>query len=200
MRQLVALLIVTGVAAATAAPAALPSTMRGLGTSIDLYTPFNGYGVAAGIRVLRSVSGYCWTTSSSDARGDAYRCFVGNFIHDPCFASGNGGASTFVLCPLYYPTSKVLRINLTKALPANPTGGDPTRYAPWAIQLGNGKWCEIIDGATGLVAGMRINYGCTGGTVLIGNPRRATATWTIFYASSLKVRQYQPVPIKAAWW
>jgi hypothetical protein len=168
-------------------------------TSIHLYAPFNGDSVAAGIRIRRTTAGYCWTTSIADARGDAFRCSSGNYIHDPCFANQTSFAH-YVLCPLYAPDAKVLRINLTKQLPSNPASGDPTRYPPWAVQTTSGRWCTIITGATGQIAGMRINYGCTGGGILIGNPRRNAMTWTIFFASSYKASQFQPVALRSAWW
>ena len=103
-------------------------------TTIHLYAPFNGGAPAAGIVVARSARGYCWTGSNTTIRSDAYRCFVGNLIHDPCFANQTVSVP-FVLCPLYLPNSKVLRINLTRPLPANHAGGNPTRYPPWALQL-----------------------------------------------------------------
>lgn len=169
-------------------------------TTIHLYAPFNGGGIASGVRIAKTASGYCWTTSGVDARGDAFRCFVGNFIHDPCFADQTGFAH-YVLCPLYTPGSKVLRINLTKQLPPNPANSDPTRYAPWAVRTTSGKWCTILSGATGQVAGMRINYGCTGGGTLIGNPRRsASSPWTIFYAPGLKANQYRRITLASVWW
>ena len=190
-----AVVIVMGVVAAAQA-----GTRRQHATSIHLYAPFNGDAVASGIRIAKTVRGYCWTISLSDWRSDAYRCLVGNEIHDPCFANGIDPTG-FVLCPLYLPTSKVLRIDLTKPLPAGHAGGDPTVHPPWALQLANGMWCEMLSGATGTIAGMRINYGCTDGhSTLIGNPRRGTPTWTIFAAKSDTASSYQPVAIRAAWW
>jgi hypothetical protein len=179
--------------------AALPAAQTQVLTSIHLYAPFNGGVIAARIRVGQTARGYCWTSSLADARSDAFRYFVGNYIHDPCFAN-EVGSSRFVLCPLYQPTSKVLRIDLTKPLPANHTSGNPTRYAPWAVQLASGKWCEFLTGVTGQTAGMRINYGCTGGGILIGNPQRGSPTWSIFYASSFKANQFQRVALRSAWW
>jgi hypothetical protein len=168
-------------------------------TSMHLYAPFNGGGIAKGIRIARTVRGYCWTSSLADSRDDAFRCFVGNYIHDPCFEN-TVMPSSYVLCPLYYPGTKVLRINLTKPLPAHPSVSDPTRYQPWALQLANGRWCEVITGATGLVAGLRINYGCTPPGILVGAPRRTSPTWTIFYASGYTSTAYESVAVRSAWW
>lgn len=188
------------VVAGGARGADLPAAQSNVLTTIHLYAPFNGGGIASGVKIARSASGYCWTTSSADPRGDAYRCFVRNYIHDPCFADQTSLAN-YVLCPLDFPGSKVLRINLTKKLPSNPGTGDPTRYAPWAVRTSSGKWCVVLSGATGQIAGMRINYGCIGGGILIGNPRRsASAPWTIFYAPSFNSNQYSPIKLASAWW
>jgi hypothetical protein len=56
------------------------------------------------------------------------------------------------------------------------TGLCSTRHPPWAVKSVGDKWCTIITDATGLIAGMRINYGCTGGGFLLGNPNRSTPT------------------------
>jgi hypothetical protein len=169
-------------------------------TSVHLYAPFNGGQLARGVRVAKSASGHCWTSSDADARPDAWRCFVGNYIYDPCF-SDTVTYSSYVVCPLYRPGSKVLRINLTKRLPSSSySNTDPTRHTPWAVKTLGGKWCTIITGATGLIAGMRINYGCTGGGFLLGNPRRSTPTWTIFYAPNAKASQFTPISLASAWW
>jgi hypothetical protein len=167
-------------------------------TTIHLYAPFNGGTIAGGVRIASSASGYCWETSISDNRGDAYRCFVGNDIHDPCFADQTSSAG-YVLCPLYFPGAKVLRINLTKKLPSNQGSGDPTRHAPWAVRTSSGFWCTALSGGTGDIAGLRINYGCTGGGILLGTPHRG-ASWTIFYAANFNANQYRPITLASAWW
>jgi hypothetical protein len=178
-------------------PAKQVSTGR---TSIHVYTPVTAAGsVAAGIRIGKTATGDCWTGSEASARSDAFRCMVGDYIHDPCFAAQTGSAN-YVLCPQYTPDAKALRIKLTKQLQLGVETGDPTRGPPWAVRTTNGMWCTILTGATGLLAGMPIRYGCTGGGVLLGNPRRSTKIWTIFYASSYKASQFRPVKLRSAWW
>jgi hypothetical protein len=173
---------------------------RRTGTSIHLYSPFAAAGPAAGVHIARSAAGSCWTSSLADPRSDAWRCLVGNYIHDPCF-SNEINPTDYVLCPQYTPGDRLLRINLTKTLPrSSNTSGDPTRYPPWAVQTTGGKWCTILTGATGLIAGMRINYGCAGRGYLLGNPRRQTAIWTIFYAARYDSNQLMRVPLASAWW
>lgn len=187
------LLALLAVGAAVARPA-----MRAGATSINIYAPFSGSSVAPDIRIEKTISGSCWTTSIADSRSTAFRCMSGNAIYDPCFAPSTGVAH-YVLCP-QYPVAPVLRIHLTKRLPSNPAGGNPTRFPPWALQTSSGKWCTMITGATGLIAGKRMSYGCTGGGILAGNPNRKTKVWTIFYAPSYKAKHVQTVGLRSAWW
>ena len=168
-------------------------------TSRHLYRPFGPNGLAPGIRIAETVYGYCWTASISDQRPDAYRCFVGNYIPDPCFAN-TGGSEGFVICPTFFPGSRVIKIDLTRKLPRGNRGSNPTRHPPWVIRLSGGRWCAGLSGATGDVAGLRVSYGCKGGGVLLGEPRRHSPTWTIAYAASFTSTSYRTVNISQAWW
>jgi hypothetical protein len=170
-------------------------------TSSHIYAPFNGGTVAAGVKVAKTARGYCWTSSGADRRPDAWRCFLDNQILDPCF-SNEAGTSGFVLCA-QDPWSIVTKLGLTKALPrtqANPETADPTARAPWAVQLSDGTRCTALTGATGAIAGLGLDYGCTGGTVLAGVPRRTTSAWKIFYASGFKAKTLSERSISEAWW
>lgn len=85
-------------------------------TSSHIFAPFNGGSVAAGVKITKAADGYCWTGSSSDSgRPDAWRCFLGNYILDPCF-SNEADISGFVLCAAS-PWSSVMKLRLTKSLP-----------------------------------------------------------------------------------
>ncbi|MGZ4402696.1 MAG: hypothetical protein ACXVRI_07595 [Gaiellaceae bacterium] len=92
---------------------------------------------------------------------------------------------------------------MTKSLPqdlANAEASDPTSGSPWALELAEGARCVKFTGATGAIAGLGISYGCSGGGVLVGEPRRRTATWTIFYGSGFKAKTLAERPIAEAWW
>jgi hypothetical protein len=52
---------------------------------------------------------------------------------------------------------------------------------PWALELANGSRCGLLTGATAVLAGLRINYGCDDGGLVIGEVDRAGAMWTVFY-------------------
>lgn len=171
-------------------------------TKIVVYSPFTVRGVlAAGIRIVRTGSGYCWSGSNLSGRPDAWRCFRGNLIEDPCFSGSRG---SWVACPVGYPWQRqVLRLILTEPLPRRPGDSppvDPTKGDPWAVQLTNGKRCRLISGATGAVAGLRINYGCTNGGSLVGSPRRRSSLWTIFYLGRVDSNRMTTVAISVAWW
>lgn len=151
--------------------------------------------------VDRTARGYCWTGSLTDSRSDAWRCFLGNLILDPCF-SNETGTSSFVVCA-DDPWSGVSKLILTKPLPqdmANSQTSDPTASAPWAVELGDGTQCVFLTGATSVIAGLRINYGCAGGGVLVGEPRRQSDARTIFYGSGYKANAVTELPIAEAWW
>jgi hypothetical protein len=188
-------------AASTAQQQTSTATVATQRTTSHLFAPFNGGGVAAGVNVGKTAKGYCWTGSAADSRPDAWRCFLGNLILDPCF-SNETGTSAFVACA-DSPWSRVTRLVLTKSLPrgqANPDTNDSTSGAPWALELADGKRCERFTGATGAIGGLGISYGCTGGGVLAGEPHRQTTTWTIFYGSGFKTKALDERPIAEAWW
>jgi hypothetical protein len=88
--------------------------------------------------------GSCWTRSIAADRPGAWRCMIGNGIHDPCFqvpplenevicdANPGLGKSGFVM-------------KLTKPLPlvTAPPAASPS---PWILQLENGSVCEPFTG------------------------------------------------------
>jgi hypothetical protein len=153
------------------------------------------------VRVGKTGDGYCWEGSIADTRPDAWRCFLGNFILDPCF-SNDTGTSKFVICA-DSPWSPVTKLSLTKKLPrslANPAKSDPTTGRPWAIELIDSTRCVALTGATGAIAGLGIDYGCAEGSVLAGEPRRTNAMWTIFYGASFKAGTLNERQIAQVWW
>lgn len=142
----------------------------------------------------RSASGYCYTGSLTINRSDAWRCFVGNYLYDPCFSSPRAGG--VVICPNLQVNGGT-EIRLTKSLPfgqADP-GGPSLRDQPWNIQLTNGRHFAFSSGASDVVHGVRLNYfcgvGCNYG--LWGYPRRRFQPWTIligpFNATALHARR-----------
>jgi hypothetical protein len=135
--------------------------------------------------------GYCWTDSAATNARDAFRCFQGNEIHDPCFAATAHASS--VVCFLD-PWTPVTVLRLTKPLPKHgPLFG---RALPWAIETTDGRHCTFLTGATGLMGGQRVNYGCTDRSYLIGGPDERQPLWTIHSAKTyVPDKPGRPTPI-----
>ncbi len=106
-----------------------------------------------------SRSGECWTDSIAVARTGAWRCMLGNEIHDPCFSGpGLNGA---VICDAD-PSKNTpgFVVKLTKPLP-KPSSEEPPDPRPWLVKLADGTLCEIETGTTSMVNGIVIPYGCS---------------------------------------
>lgn len=143
---------------------------------------------------VRGARGYCWTGSIAAQRSDAWRCFIGNDIHDPCFSSPR--ASGVVVCPDAQLTLAT-EIHLTHPLPhAMADHGSASRSSrPWLVELGAssvpgtaGARCEVVTGATSALGGVPESYFCNGhglATIgLWGAPARGADGWSIVIAPS----------------
>ena len=52
---------------------------------------------------------------------------------------------------------------------------------PWAFELAGGEQCTLATGATAVFAGMRINYFCSRGGFILGEPDRSLPVWAVTY-------------------
>lgn len=143
----------------TATSSAVPAA-----TQVRIYTPVSAATGSPTVHITARPKGYCWTTSDSVSRSAAWHCFVGNFIHDPCFTGPVTGSGHTVVCPNSGPWSgTAIEIRLTRPLPE--VAGEPAREGtsglPWALQLVDGSDCQLLNGASSVVDGMRFNYTCT---------------------------------------
>jgi hypothetical protein len=121
-------------------------------------------------RIIRSARGYCWTTSFLNP--GLYRCFLGNFILDPCWTKAGRGA---VLC-LERPWShQVTRLRLTKRLPRTSAG----HGGLWGLTLASGLNCQVPGGTHDIWRGHDVNYYCPRHEVLLDQPDRSAPTWRI---------------------
>jgi hypothetical protein len=181
MRRTLVLLVC---AAALVIPA---GATAGGGPVITVFRAFTPAGKPA--LPVKSAHGYCWTGSIAAQRSDAWRCFIGNDIADPCFSSQH--AAGVVLCPTPQLTLAT-EIQLTRALPRSMADhGQPTvRSRPWLIELGEsslagtaGARCELVTGATSAIGGVPEAYFCTGHALasmgLWGAPAQGPGGWSI---------------------
>lgn len=147
----------------------------------------------SGIRGTLDTPADCWETSIAAPRANAWRCIVENRIYDPCFSTSM--RAHYVICDAD-PSSHTrgLKIRLAHALPPS-TVSSGTQA--WMVRLIDGTVCSFATGATALFAGERLNYDCTNGSWLVGNPR----TGVIWMVKELKKGQSRLVmtPIVEAW-
>jgi hypothetical protein len=154
-------------------------------TQVIVYTPWAPDGhLSAGIHVSANVTGTCPFVSQVAARPDAYRCFAGNSIYDPCFAASYGlpNPARILVCPFPNPNN-VTVIHLARS-PGGGSPGSTVLVSPtsivWLIVLANGTPCYRVSGANGSSSGMMDNYVCVGGDSLYNDPQRTGPVWKIF--------------------
>lgn len=119
--------------------------------------------------------GYCWESSLAADTPNAYRCFRGNLILDPCFAPSAHARTVACFLDPWHPVT-LLRLTRRLPRPGPPIQGTPL---PWAIVTTDGRRCTFMTGATAPIAGERINYACSDHTYLIGSPHTRAPLWTI---------------------
>ena len=150
-------------------------------TEVKLLTPFQQGSLGTGIAVTSRGSGECFTSSVAvPARPDAWRCTIGNAIHDPCFQDVMGDPHQLA-CPAAPWEANVTLLTLTSPLPTEARKDIELKNTlPWALELTNGRRCTLFTGATAPIAGMRINYGCPGGFIVVGDIDRSQPVWRAF--------------------
>jgi hypothetical protein len=156
-------------------------------TDLRYVVPFSPDGLSAALTVAATETGTCISESLADAgRSDAWRCTVGNAIHDPCFASPFGveGEPVTLACLDTPLAADVLLLTVDAPLPprAGDAGGsDQPAPLPWVLELANGEQCDVATGATIGLVDMRLNYFCTGQGTILGEPDRGRPVWTVVY-------------------
>lgn len=108
--------------------------------------------------------------SASDVLGNAYRCFAGNDIYDPCWADTAAAPTLEVLCLTnpYDTTATMLTVstNPTNVSGLAVAGGlqpftTPTPIdlaTPWALQLSDGQRCSAVQSGASTFRGQRVNF------------------------------------------
>jgi hypothetical protein len=189
-------------AAAAALVLAATLSVASAGTRVVVYSAWSGDALRRDLVVTTRVSGSCWIHSLTSGRADAWRCFSSQSeIFDPCMAAPSG---TAVACPEAPFSNRVVVLQLMKRLDAVHEQQLSGKLAdlrlkgePWGLQLTGGAICQFVSGATGMIAGMRLNYACRNGWV-IGLPDRSSATWKASFVSSRKDTKPRNVGIDAA--
>jgi hypothetical protein len=126
-------------------------------------------------------TGYCSTASLAQPfRQDAFKCFVGTSVFDPCFSSIQKDKVVCQMNPLL--TNNIFVINLIKPLPQITLPKIIKDNWAWFVELEDGVFCSPYTGAKTLVDKKMAYYGCRSSvkgdmTVLIGDLTKGDA-WT----------------------
>lgn len=104
--------------------------------------------------------GYCWTTSlASPGTPFAWRCALGNNIHDPCLTATDGKT---LVCGV--PNHEV-GVKLTEPLAQAEVGNQQT---PWLLELSGGVKCSRFTGTLPPID-ETAPYGCDDESVIVGD-------------------------------
>jgi hypothetical protein len=154
----------------------------------------------------KTESGHCWTGSiAAPYRQDAFRCMVGNEIHDPCFATPQKDR---VLCGMNPATGEAgFVLKLTKPLPAPEAPPTANEKWAWLIELPDGAACFPFTGTNPMIKGKVAHYGCgkDESELLLGDLVSKGQTWTAqkatvqYDASGVTVKSQSLVVLKRVW-
>ncbi len=180
----------------------LASSARAAGTNVRTFSPLDADGTLRdGLSVNRGrTTADCWT--GSFVVKDAYRCFEGNLIRDPCWLDDRDPDVPSLLCVQSPWSRAAVRLDLVDELPEPGAGSIQT---PWALELASGLRCTFLQGATGTLGGLRLNYACAkprgrrAVRFLFGAPNKRRATWTIRQARDADGHGLRRVAIRVAW-
>jgi len=177
--KLIAYVTAHGGAPATSTPSSPDARGSAGKTSIRVVRPFDPRGKTdPSFHLTSTVDGTCQGGSYVDPRADAYRCFAGSSILDPCFK--NPAAGSIYLACVADPFDKDYTLfRLDGPLPAPYGKRSPAgQGAPWALTLASGQECGFESGATYAIGDLRLNYGCTPQASIYGDVNEKTQPWT----------------------
>ncbi len=146
--------------------------------------------------------GYCWTNFLNSPY--SWSCMVDSQIFEPCLTATNGETIVCNIDPL--DEGKHFGLNLTEPLPepqeAQPDA--PISGMTWLLELGDGVVCGLFSGASIGFDEKRVNYGCTDGTDILGDPQPGTV-WTVEQIvvghdeDGFFIEESEIVPVIRAW-
>jgi Domain of unknown function (DUF4232) len=160
------------------------------------------------IRVSGTVSGSCIAGSDVIGNVSVYRCFAGNEVYDPCWASVTPGSASAggALClrtPWSTSAVKVVARGISASIKVKPTD----QNVPWGLRLSTRQRCLAEQGAHNEFRGQFIDFTCTGGAAtgssleLLQGVNRDGPTWTYrsVVRSGTALRPGPVVDVHTAW-
>jgi hypothetical protein len=157
----------------------VPAHAAAMKTDVVTFAPWAHGQLRQGFTIASKAKGSCFSNALTTNRLDAWRCFSGNNIYDPCF-SGTAHA-TVVACADDPFSRRVILLSLQKPLDSGESSTTEMlqpKGQPWGLRLANGETCTFATGATDVVQGMRMNYECKGNDFIVGFPDRSKPLWT----------------------
>jgi hypothetical protein len=162
-------------------------------TVVLLFNPYDMGEPASGISIIDSARGTCFPSVQDSGNSSAFRCFGKRRLPlDPCFRNPFGIDLLCMDNPFADTAVEFRPRGRTRAERPNPEG------LPWYIQLADGQFCGSLDGATGVLNGMRMNFGCDSGGYLYGDVNMSQRLWTIHYQAKGS-RTAEPMEIFTVW-
>jgi hypothetical protein len=182
------LILATLIAASVGVGSAAPRAAAGLApTQVIHVSPVTSKGaLKPDYTISRHVTGGT-CEAGSDETNNAYRCFFGRGRHarviDPCWAEADHSEVVCLLAPYSF---KVVELDVKTHHGFDNTGfSKRVSSQPWGVQLTNGVQCVFQSGASVVVKGKRVSYGCGHAKyVLAGNVNKHGKVWTIHKATS----------------
>lgn len=164
------------IAGCGSSPATVPVRGGGAAPTRQVHvSPVTSAGVAVpGYRVTSRASGAS-CSPGSEAIGQAYRCFAGNAVYDPCWPAKTSSPTVLCVADPWLRTAAELKVS--SALGAIPATGT-NASEPWGVQLVSGQRCVLAQGAHNEFSGQVVDYYCTPGLALLRGLNRKPATWT----------------------
>ncbi len=171
---LAASLLLAAAALAGCGSASPAGTASGQQTEVVHIRPVSSGGTAAAGYRTTSTAADASCEPGSEAIGQAYRCFAGNTVYDPCWAEQ--AATPTVLC-LVDPWSRAdARLTVSSGLAAIPNEGGIGE--PWGLQLVTGQRCLLVQGAHQVFRGRVVDYYCGPTLSLLRGLTKTSRPWT----------------------
>ncbi len=146
--------------------------------------------------------GYCWTNFLNSPY--SWSCMLDSQIFEPCLTAADGATIVCNIDPL--DESKHFALNLTEPLPEpqEARSDAPVSWMTWLLELNDGVICGLFSGASIGFDEKRVNYGCTDGTDILGDPQPGTV-WTVEQIAvghnedGFFIEKSEIVPVIRAW-
>ena len=108
-----------------------------------------------------TVAGSCSGGANTFEDANAWRCFKGDEIYDPCFGINDNPSA--VVCDADPASGKAgFLVKLKDPLPRRDAIDAALAKRPWIMKLADGAVCRPMDGVVGTVAGLEAGWDCVG--------------------------------------